>query len=101
MNRLRYLGIHFDRMLTDKAQVESTKLRCKKGLSALKAMATKGIEHHHLFLLYQSVILGVIECCLVLTIPSQPNLLKVDRVQNDAMRVVLGTTKGTPIEAVR
>ena len=30
---LRYLGIHFDRTLTYKTQVESTKLRCKKGLS--------------------------------------------------------------------
>ena len=38
-NSLRYLGIHFDRMLTYKTQVESAKLRCKKGLSALKAMA--------------------------------------------------------------
>ena len=51
-NSLRYLRIHFDRMLTYKTQVESTKLRCKKGLSALKAMASKGIEQRHLFLLY-------------------------------------------------
>ena len=28
-NSLRYLGIHFDKMLTYKTQVESTKLRCK------------------------------------------------------------------------
>ena len=34
-------------MLTYKTQVESTKLRCKKGLSALKAMASKGIEQRH------------------------------------------------------
>ena len=40
-NSLRYLGIHFDRMLTYKTQVESTKLRCKKGLSPLKAIASK------------------------------------------------------------
>ena len=60
-NSLRYLGIHFDRMLTYKTQVDSTKLRCKKGLSVLKAMASKGIEQCHLFLLYQSVILSVID----------------------------------------
>ena len=30
MNSLRYIGIHFDRMLTYKTQVESTKLRCKE-----------------------------------------------------------------------
>ena len=32
---------------------------------------------------------------------SQSNLLKLDRVQNKAMRVILGTTKDTPIEAMR
>ena len=40
---LRYLGIHFHRMLTYKTQVELTKLRYMKGLSALKAMASNGI----------------------------------------------------------
>ena len=88
-NSLKYLGIHFDRKLMYKTQVKSTKLRCKKGLSALKAMASKGIEQRHLFLLYQSVILSVIDYGLCLTTLSQSNLLKLDRVQNEAMRVIL------------
>ena len=46
-------------MLTYKTQIESTKPRCKKGLPALNAMASKSIEQQHLFLLYQSVILSV------------------------------------------
>ena len=100
-NSLRYLWIHFDRTLTYKTQAESTKLRCKKGLSALKAMASKGIEQRHLFLPYKSVILSVIDCGLGLTTLSQSNLLKLDRVQNEAMRVILGTTKDTPIDTMR
>ena len=100
-NSLRYLGIHFDRMLTHKTQVESTKLRCKKGQSELKAMASKGIEQRQLFLLYQSVILGIIDYGLGLITLSQSNLLKLDRVQNEAMRVILGTTKDTPTETMR
>ena len=32
---------------------------------------------------------------------AQTNLLKLDRVQNKAMRVILGTTKDTPIEITR
>ena len=43
-NSFRYLGIHFDRMLTYKTQVGSTKLRCKRGLSVLKITAVKCIE---------------------------------------------------------
>ena len=64
-------------------------------------MASKGIEQCHLFLLYQSVILSVIDYGLDLTTLSQSNLLKLDRVQNEAMRVILGTTKDTPIETMR
>ena len=34
-------------------------------------------------------------------IPRQSNLLKLDRVQNEAMRVILRTRKDTPIETMR
>ena len=44
-NSLRYLGVPFDRMLTNKTQVESAKLRCKKGLSALKYMFQKALNN--------------------------------------------------------
>ena len=64
-------------------------------------MASKVIGQRHLFLLYQSVILSVIGYGLGLTTLSQSNLLKLDRVQNEAMRVILGTTKDTPIETMR
>ena len=100
-DNLRYLGIHFDTMLTYKTQVVSSKLRCKKGLSALNAMASKDIEQSHLFLLCDSVILSVIDYGLGFTALSQSNLLKLDRVQNEAMRVILGTTKDISIEAMR
>ena len=43
-SHLRYLGIHSNRMLTYSKHVETTALKCKKGLSVLKAMAAKGIE---------------------------------------------------------
>ena len=32
---------------------------------------------------------------------SQTNMLKLDRVQTEAMRVILGTTKDTPTETIR
>ena len=44
---------------------------------------------------------SVIDCDLGLSTLSQSNLLKLDRVQNEAMRVILGTTKDTPIETMR
>ena len=101
---LRYLWIHFDRMLTHIKHVETTALKCIKGLTVLKAiyyMAGKGIEQRHLFLLYQSVVLSAIDYGLGLTTMAQTNLLKLDRVQNEAMRGILRTTKGTTIETMR
>ena len=59
-SHLRYLGINLDRMLTYREHVETTALKCKKGLSILKAMAVKDIEQRHFFLLYQSFVLSVI-----------------------------------------
>ena len=53
--------MHFDRMLTYRKHVETTALKRKKGLSVLKAMAAKGIEQRHLFLLHQSVVFSVID----------------------------------------
>ena len=100
-DQLRYLGIHFDRMLTFKKHVEAITLKCRKGLAALKAMAAKGIEQRHLFLLYQSVVLSRIDYGLGLTTISQTNLQKLDRVQNEAMRIILGTAKDTPVDAMR
>ena len=66
----------------------------------MKAVASNGIEQRHLFLLCHSVILDVIDYGLGLTTLSQSNLLKLDRVQNEAMRVILGTTNYTPIETM-
>ena len=81
--------------------MQDTAKRTGSGETEHTCMASKGIEQRHLFLLYQSVILSVIDYGLSLTTLSQSNLLKLDRVQNEGMRVILGTKKDTSIEAMR
>ena len=74
----------------------------QESLSVLKIIEAAGsIEQRHLFLLYQSVALSVTDYGLGLTTTAQTNLLKLDSVQNEAMRVILGTTKDTPTETMR
>ena len=87
----------------DYRHVETTALKGKKGLSVLKAMAANamGTEQLHLSLLHRCVLLSVIDYGLGLTTIVQTNPLKLDRVQNEAMAVILGTTKNTPIETTR
>ena len=46
------------------------------------------------------MVLSVVDYGLGLTTVAQTNLLKLDKVQNQAMRVVLGTTKDTLIETM-
>ena len=45
--------------------------------------------------------LSVTDYGLGLIPTAQTDLLKLDRVQNEAMRVILGTTNNTPIETMR
>ena len=100
-NSFRYFGVHFDRMLTYKTQAESAKLRGKKRVPMLYAMAAKGIKQCHLFLLYQSVIYSAsLTMVWVSQLCYSPYLLKLDMVHNKAMRVILRTTKDTPTEAM-
>ena len=47
------------------------------------------------------MVLRVIDYGLGFTTTAQKNLLKLDRVQNEAMRVILGTTTDTPTETMR
>ena len=54
-------------MLTYRQHVDTIALKYRKGLSFPKALAAKGIEQRHLFLLYQSVMLNVIDYGLVIT----------------------------------
>ena len=58
-------------------------------------MASKDIKQSHMVLLYQSMILSVIDYGPGLTTLSQSNLLELDRVQNEAMGVILGKTTYT------
>ena len=88
-------------MPTYRKRVETTALKCKKGLSVLEAMSAKGFEQRYLLLLYRNVVLSITDYGLGLTTMAQTNLLNLDRVQNEAMRVTLGTTKDTPTTTMR
>ena len=76
-------------MPTYRQRAETTALKCKKGLSVLEAMSAKGFEQRYLLLLYRNVVLSITDYGLGLTTMAQTNLLNLDRVQNEAMRVIL------------
>ena len=68
--------------------METTVRKCKKGPSVLKALAAMGFEQRHLFLLHLSVVLSATDYRLGLTSMTQTYLPKLDKVQNEATRVI-------------
>ena len=47
------------------------------------------------------LVLSIIDCSLGLTVLSHSDLLKLDRLQNKARKVILGVMEDTPIEAIQ
>ena len=85
----------------DRLRQYSDLLKCKESLPVSKVVVANGIEKHHLFLLYESVAVSGIDYGQGIIQMAQTILLKLDRVQNEAIRVMLGTTKDTPTETIR
>ena len=88
-------------MLTYGQPVETTAQKYNKGLSVLEAKATKGIEQRYLLLLYVTVVFSITDYGPGLTKMAPTNLLKLDRVQNEATIVILENTNGTPTETLK
>ena len=100
-SELKYLGITFDRTLSFKKHVDNVAVRAKKGVSAIKTMASAKVEQHVLFLMLQLVVLSVIDYGLGCLTLSESQIQRLDRLQNAAMRAVLGCTKDTHIVCMR
>ena len=70
--------------------METTSLKYQQGRSVLNAMAAKGIEQRHLFLLYQSVVLSVTDYGQGLKTMAQANLLNTAGMPADRAQVNQG-----------
>ena len=98
---LKYLGITFDRTLSFGTHVDNTITKARKGPSAVKVMASAMMPQRILFLMMQLVVLSVIDYGLGLLTLSNTQLERLERIQNEAMRTVLGCTRDTPIACLR
>ena len=98
---LRYLGIIFDRSLSGKDHISRVVQRSRKGLTALKTMAGAKMPQKVLAILYQALVVSVIEYGLGLLTLSNAQLKRIDTIQNEGMRAILGCTKDTSTEAMR
>ena len=98
MHALRHLGITFDRSLSGKDHITRVVTKAGKGLNAVKLMGIHRMPQRILFILYQSLVLSVIDYGFGILTLSVSQLRRLV-VQNEAMRTILGCTHS--VEAMR
>ena len=98
---LKYLGITFDRTLSYRKHVDNVIQKAQKGIRAVKTMASAGIQQYVLLLLMQLVVMSVVDYGLGLLTLSKTQTERLERVQNAAMRAVLGCTRDTHVICMR
>jgi ribonuclease HI len=100
-NTLKYLGITFDRSLSFKHHVDNIIQKANGGLSALKVMAGLGMPQHTLATMMLALVHSRMDYGLGLLSLSSTQITRIERIQNEAMRLVLGCPRDTPVEAMK
>ena len=98
---LRYLGIVFDRSLSGKDHISRIIQRSRKGLVALKTMASCNMPQRILVILFNTLVVSVIEYGLGLLTLSAAQHKRLEVIQNEGMRAILGCTRDTSAAAMR
>ena len=92
----RYLGIIFDSKLTWKIHIDDIVEKCEKPLNIMKAVARRqwGSDRKSLQLLYTSLIRPKMDYgSFLFETAAKSNLIKLDRVQYEAIRIIAGLLK--------
>ena len=109
-NQLNYnpnpkvLGLVLDQKLTWKAHIEYIKTAAIKRLNLLKLVANKkwGSDYHTLRTLYVAYIRSKIAYgCEVWGHAAKTHITELEKIQNAALRLIIGALKTTPVHAMR
>jgi ribonuclease HI len=99
----KYLGVIFDNKLTWKSQIENLATKASKRLTLLKKLGgtTWGSNRSTLLTTYKMYVKPkLIYCCEALITAKKLHLNKLEIVQNQALRLITGAVKTTPIDAM-
>jgi len=98
-----YLGVTFDKRLTWKAHLAQTEAKARKRLAILRKLAGTNWGAHEKIL--KTIYLGTIRPILeygstTWMTTAKTTQQKLDKVQNQALRIITGGMKSTPIKAM-
>ena len=74
--------------------------KARKGINVLKVIACTNMHQRVLLILYQTLILSVVNYGFCLTL-SKTQLQRLEVIQNQGMRTIRGCTQDTSYEAMR
>ena len=74
--------------------------KARKGINVVKVIACANMHQRVLLILYQTLILSVVNYGFCLTL-SKTRLQRLEVIQNQGMRNILGCTRDTSFEAMR
>lgn len=104
VDNIRYLGLWLDRTLKWSKHIAELVTKCSKSLRVFKVLAGSGWGVHpcHLRKLYISIIRSRLDYGNFLYDNGlKTSLIKLDRLQNQCMRVIGGFVKSTPIHVMQ
>ena len=98
---LKYVGVTFYRSLCGNEHISRTIVKTRKGFVALKTIAGARMTQRILCILFQTLILSVINYGFGLMTLSEAQLERLKMIQNEDMRAILCCTRDTSAEAMR
>lgn len=103
-DKIKLLGIEIDNKLTFNSHVNNIVTQCQKDLDIIKSVAygRKGTHPDFALQIYKSLIRTRMEYCSFLYGHINKQLIsKLDKIQNQAMRLAIGAFRSTPIIALQ
>lgn len=97
---MKHLGIQFSWSLAFTEHVKLIVMKTHIGMNAMRAIAAADYEQRHLILLYLGSVLSVTECALAILTLNHTQGQKLERIQNEAVLIILGCTKDTECRAM-
>lgn len=100
---LRYLGMIFEYNLSWKLHIENCCVKANKAINVMKSVTRTwwGAHQNTLLIIYKGLVRPHLDFgCQAISFTSKYNCLKLDRVQYQALRVVLGCMRSTPTNAL-
>ena len=98
----KYLGVHIDDKLNFKAHISHLETKALKRINCMKVLSSlSGVNAYILRLFYVQAIASILEYgSIATTLATKTQIDRIQRIQNIAMRLILGAPKYTRIQTM-